>query len=133
MNKKLCWETGKDYMITPVSKVKYLRFLNNVNPLINSSDSALSALTITNSNKGTSYALDKYSLDQIAPNLIINESEADDELESVRVEHWKYNPNLFSKDGIIDVFSLYAIYQEDNEPRVEIELEQLIEAALCGD
>ncbi|WP_459844328.1 hypothetical protein [Fusibacter bizertensis] len=120
-------------MITPVSKVKYLRFLNNVNPLINSSDSALSALTITNSNKGTSYALDKYSLDQIAPNLIINESEADDELESVRVEHWKYNPNLFSKDGIIDVFSLYAIYQEDNEPRVEIELEQLIEAALCGD
>lgn len=133
MNKKFCWEAGKKYMITPVSKVKYLKFLNDVNLQISSSDSALSALTMMNGGKVISYALDKYSFDQIEPTLIIKESDAEDDLEAIRVERWKYNPNLFSQNGIIDVFSLYAIYQEDNDPRVEIELEQLIEEALCED
>ncbi|WP_207736364.1 helix-turn-helix domain-containing protein [Fusibacter ferrireducens] len=133
MNKKFCWEAGKKYMIPPISKVKYLKHSNNVNHQISSSDLALSALTMMSSEKVISYALDKYSFDQIEPTLIIKESDVEDDMEAVRVERWKYNPNLFSKDGIIDVFSLYAIYQEDNDPRVEIELEQLIEEALCED
>lgn len=133
MNRKLCWEVGKNYMINPISKVKYLKFLNNEINLICSSDSALSALTMLNSGRDISYALDKLRFDKIEPTLIIKESDVDEELECIRVERWKYDPHLFSKQGNIDIFSLYAIYQEDNDPRIEIELENLIEEAICED
>lgn len=133
INKKLCWEAGKKYMISPVSKVKYLKCISDEIDHIHSSDSALSELTMMNSGRVLSYALDKSRFDQIEPNIIIKDSDIDDDMEFVKVERWKYDPKLFSKDGNIDIFSLYAIYKDVNDPRVEIELEELIEEALCED
>lgn len=132
-NKRICWEAGKNYMISPIGKVVYLKKLNNEINSICSSDSALAAMTMINHNRHTYIALGKHQFDQIDSAIAIKETEIDDDLEYVRVERWKYNPKLFSKDGNIDVFSLYAIYSEANDPRIEIELEELIEEALCED
>ncbi len=133
ISKKNFWEVGKNYMISPISKVMYLKNLDDVINVIYSSDSALAALTMMNYNKHTNCALDKHQFDQINPAVIIKESEVDYDLEYVRLERWKYNPNLFSKEGNVDIFSLYAIYSEINDPRIEIELEELIGEVLCED
>lgn len=131
--KKTFWDTGKNYMISPISKVMYLKNQDDEINALYSSDSALAALTMMNYSKHTSFALDKQVFDQIDYAIAIEESEVYDDLEYIRVERWKYNPLLFSKDKNVDVFSLYAIYSEANDPRIEIELEELIEEALCED
>lgn len=131
--KKTFWDTGKNYMISPIGKVMYLKNRDDEINAIYSSDSALAALTMMNYNKHTNVALDKHAFDQIDYAVTIEESEVNDDMEYLRVERWKYNPNLFSKGKYVDVFSLYAIYAEANDPRIEIELEELIEEALCED
>jgi hypothetical protein len=50
-----------------------------------------------------------------------------------RIEVWKYDPGLFAKKGVVDIFSLYAEYAEENDPRVGIEFEQLLKEELCRD
>ena len=49
---------------------------------------------------------------------------------SVVVEVWKINPALTAKDGIVDPFSLALSYKGDDDPRVGIELSNLIEKSL---
>lgn len=133
IEKKKFWEVGKAYMVSPISKAMYLKNLSVDMNAVCSSDSALAALTMMSHSKYKTFALDKHQFDLIDPAIMISESEVDEDLEYLRVERWKYNPFLFCKEGNIDAFSLYAIYSKTNEPRIEIELEALIEEMLCED
>lgn len=52
---------------------------------------------------------------------------------AVSVEIWKINPALTSNDGIVDPFSLALSYKEDDDPRVEAELNSIINSSLSED
>ena len=49
------------------------------------------------------------------------------------LEIWKYDPALFSKEEIVDLFSLFASLQNVDEPRQEIKMSALLEEILCGE
>jgi len=46
---------------------------------------------------------------------------------SSELEIWNYNPELFSKDGIVDPFSLYLRLEADGDERIESALENMME------
>ncbi len=46
---------------------------------------------------------------------------------SFELEIWHYNPNLFSRNGSIDPYSLYLSLQEIEDERIEVALEELME------
>jgi hypothetical protein len=50
----------------------------------------------------------------------------------IEIEIWKYDPRLFTKDGVVDTFSLYLSLRENQDERVEAELQKFIKKALNG-
>lgn len=45
----------------------------------------------------------------------------------IELEIWHYNPNLFAKDGLVDLFSLYLSLKESKNERIEAALEKIME------
>lgn len=42
------------------------------------------------------------------------------------IEQWKYDPRILATDGFIDRLSLYLIFKDDPDDRIQIELEQMM-------
>lgn len=47
---------------------------------------------------------------------------------AVGVEVWSYGPRLFAKEGICDPFSLYLSLKDDQDERVQMALDEMMEA-----
>lgn len=87
--------------------------------------SALAETTMINSRSLPIYAIDvkEYRQVNIPKGFQLSSiDEADFELEI-----WNYNPQLFSKDGRVDPFSLYLSLRETTDERIETALEELME------
>ena len=39
---------------------------------------------------------------------------------------WKYNPKMLSTEGVVDKLSLYLSLKDNDDERIQIELERLI-------
>ena len=76
------------------------------------------------------YAVSAESLKDIDKNKFLNEYDIFDYNYSV-VEKFKYNPALLSNSNYIDIISLYAQFKDENDERVQMELEDLLEEILC--
>lgn len=46
---------------------------------------------------------------------------------SLALEIWSYNPELFAKNGFVDIFSLYLSLEVEGDERVESALEEMME------
>lgn len=132
IEKKELWDKGKSFLVSPISRMFVLKALPNNLKTNLSGESALSKLTMINGSDISVYAISKKNFEDIDKSLIINEEDLDDEM-YYKLEVWKYDPSIFAKNGIVDPFSLYAIYSESNDERIEIEIEELIEEVLCED
>ena len=42
------------------------------------------------------------------------------------LEVWKYNPKTLAKDGFVDPLSLYMIFRDSEDERIEMECEKLL-------
>ena len=58
---------------------------------------------------------------------IVDEPEWEDSDKICRVELWKYNPSQLSKNALVDELSLYCSLKDTKDPRVEGELEKMLE------
>jgi len=126
------WEKGKNYLISPMQKRIYLsRKPQNVK-LYLTEDSALAKYTMINEPDVVSYAIDKKNLDKIDKRDLLTDYQLDG-VQYLTIEVWRYQPGLFAKTNTVDLFSLYAEYMDQDDPRVEIEFEELMEEALCED
>lgn len=90
---------------------------------VKASDSALSKISMLNSPNQETYAV--YARDKR-----IKELELNPEVGTTTIEVWKINPSLSSSNGITDVFSLALSYRGDDDPRINKELNKLIEESL---
>lgn len=123
------WEKGKIHLINPIQKILYLKELQRDIDFYYSNETALSKLSMINHPLDETFAMDKRSISKIDKNLLLINESFDRNL-SYKVEVWKYNPGLFVKNGIVDICSLFAELMEVDDPRIEIELDRLIEATL---
>jgi hypothetical protein len=53
-----------------------------------------------------------------------------DEPGTCAVQVWRYDPTLFAKKGMVDVFSLYLSLKDETDERVELALKEALEAQL---
>lgn len=111
-NLRNIWEKAQPYLINPIKKVVYLP--NEIN------EGEIGGIS----------ALSHYSM--LAPENIPTrvfmkfESKAASEYEDVqRIEIWKYPP-IYKEEGCVDQLSLFLSLKEDKDPRVEKELETMI-------
>lgn len=126
------WGLGKSFLISPVQKIEYIKEIPSGVDLFFSYDSGLSKLSMLSDSKYVTYAVSKKEFNKISRKLVLKDYELDS-MNYVRIEVWKYDPSLFSHIDIVDIFSLYAAYMRENDPRVDKELEELIRMELCED
>lgn len=132
IEKRLYWEKGLSRLITPVMRKVYTRRLPTGLKWYISGESALAQLSMLNEPPHPVYAIYKKNLPIVNEEDILLMDELDD-VDYQILEIWKYDPAMFSKKEIVDLFSLFASLQKVDEPRQEIEMNTLLEEILCGE
>ena len=115
------WNAIEPMLVNPVERVVYTDapfeggFVSGIN--------ALSEYSMINSDKESIFAIGKdyYRLEQKRTNK---------EFGSTRLEVWKYKPSLLTKNSIVDKLSLYLSLRENEDERIQIELENMINEML---
>jgi hypothetical protein len=116
------WEKSQPFFSSPVKKTVYAERLLR-NPFYISGISALSHYSFLNPDEQETVAI--WEKDFNPGN---NQySDWDDFDFKYKIEIWKYSPTMGSwQDEYVDKLSLYLSLKDDNDPRVENELETLI-------
>ena len=130
INRKELWEKGKQFLFNPVEKKYYCRLEDNKQDLFISNEYALSILgnEIVEPSIKT-YAVSNEQLKNINEKDFLNKYDlyTDDYM---ILEQFKYNPAFVSKSDTIDIISLYAQLKDDDDQRIQIALEELMEEKL---
>lgn len=122
---KALYEKAKPYMINPVQKLIIIseNDLHKDFPL--SGESALAKCTMLNPPKTPVYAVYKADVDPDKLHEIDIRWEPEEKV--IQLELWKYDPNLFAKDGIVDPVSLSMYFEGTADERIEGSLEDYLE------
>ncbi|MDD3299720.1 MAG: hypothetical protein PHV91_02650 [Bacteroidales bacterium] len=115
-DKQSVWGMSVKYLINPVYKKVYTD--QKLNYLL-SGINALSHYTMINDENTEYYAISKEQFKQININ-------TDKQYGNNVVEVWKYDPAPLSVNGFVDKLSLYALFKDEQDERIQIELDQLI-------
>ena len=115
-------------MQSPVKKPVWVFDFNPTQDSIISSYNALAEYSTLSKEDQNVYAIDQNSyLRKVKEQAIIENiyQEGDQ-----RLEVWNYDPALLAKDEYVDPFSLYLIFQDNPDERVQIALEDMMENVL---
>lgn len=118
------YEKAKGFLINPVQKTMYVQ-MNHTEGLSLAGESALSRQTMLGSPKQETYAA--YKGDKSLGELKEVDPQWQEESEICRIELWKYDPALFSKNGEVDPVSLAMSLQDNEDERVQGELQKYLE------
>lgn len=125
---KAYYELGKPYLINPVSEVITIEAKIISDNIPYAGESALSKRSMLSSPAIPVFAVSKN--DPLLADLKeIDEKWADGD-SLFRMELWKYDPTLFSRDGIIDPASMAVSMEAVQDERVQGELEEFMEGIL---
>lgn len=122
--RKSIWEQAYPLMINPVEKILYtdnVKLAANIG--VKASDTALSEISMLAGPQQDVYAV--YARDPRLNELDLNPNDG-----TLAIEIWKINPILTAKNGIADPFSLALTYKEEDDPRVNNELEKVLSESL---
>ena len=119
------YEAAKAYLINPVQKRLFIKAGEKMDSWILSGESALGMKTMLNVPSYPCYAISKDSDGIDTFESVDIKWQADDAY--AEVELWKYDPDLFSSDGVVDPISLIMSMQENVDERVEGALEEYLE------
>ncbi|MCC8071397.1 MAG: hypothetical protein LIO90_06315 [Bacteroidales bacterium] len=124
------WQQAKERLSSPVMKIVFVDADLPLDGATMSYDSALSRLTfITEPSVETIAIIKGCDLAKIA----LKQGGSSEYPGSKRVQIWKYNPLLLAHNGCVDPLSLALQYGDDDDSRVQEELNKLINKTLCKD
>ena len=127
IDKKELWKKGKQYLFNPVEKTFYSNSIILSEDLLYSGETALSNLETNLSEPNVKYlAASSEKIKNINRNIFVNKYEIDTENYTV-IEQFKYDPIILSKTKYIDIISLYAQFKDNEDERIQIALEELME------
>jgi hypothetical protein len=104
--RRTLWQTALPFMRNPVRETVRIRKSMLVSP------------------KEQVYALGRRSWKRIAGKV---ETIPVEDKGTCRVQLWRYDPALFSKEGKVDTFSLYLSMRNEEDERIESALEEMME------
>lgn len=126
IDSKESFNVASSVLSSPVSDVIYVRKTDDVIRLPKASDFALSEISMLNPPEIAVYACFKKSriVDKFE---IVDEPGWEKPSEICKVEMWNYDPVKLCENGIVDKLSLYASLKDTKDPRVQGELENVLE------
>jgi hypothetical protein len=128
INKKELWEKALPVLTSPVKKAVFVNDLIPDQYLFKSNISAMSYYTDISNNSKSYFAIYHNDFKELYKSGVIKMfSEYDG---TNYIELWKYNPKILTKDSFVDPLSLFLIFKNSNDQRIEIELEKLISKIL---
>lgn len=116
-DKKALWEMAVRYLSNPIEKTVHTD--TTIENGMESGVNALSAYSMINEENHHHYALAKETYKTL--NLPADERYGDN-----IIEIWRYDPKLLSKTTTVDKLSLYLTLKENEDERIQIELENMI-------
>ena len=130
INKESYWTKGKEYLVSPIQKSVFLKTLPVGIDYFISNVSALSELSMMNTPQNITYAISKESAKKMDKSILYSEKDEHYGTKTKTMftfEIWSYDPKLFARNKRIDIGSIYAELKNLDDPRIEIELETLLE------
>lgn len=110
------WEAALPFLRSPVEKVLYTD--ENIDAMLGGIN-ALSVYTMINEESSQTFVIYKNEWKALKVN-------ADKEFGIKRIEIWRYDPHLLSVEKTVDKLSLYLSLRDNEDERVQIELDNLI-------
>lgn len=123
--KKELYEQAKELLNSPIVNIGFIDKGNLTKQMLLAGVSALAEKTMLNGDMLTDYAVDKKECDlkELKKELI-------DPYKQVRVEVWKYSPQLFAEDGIVDIISLALSFKDEKDKRIEEAVNDMLDRCL---
>lgn len=123
---KTLWDLAHRYMISPVRRRVWVLGDLDTSGFIKAGISALAEYTMLADDKNPTYAMsaEQYTLMKQREKCIeIPHSEPG----CIRIEEWKYSPELLSRHNIVDKLSLFLSLKDEKDTRTLGEIEKLME------
>lgn len=114
---------AKPFLINPIQEILFVESNNTIKELPLAGESALannSMLAEPNVISFAQYRKNKKDIKSV-------DEKWSDNKGFFRLEIWKYDPILFMKNGCVDPISLYLSFENNNDERIENELNQMME------
>lgn len=111
------WDKALPLLVSPIEKVYYTDAL--LEGQMMSGMNALASYTMLNEENKQCLAMPKK--DFKALNVAVDKQFGQNE-----IQVWKYNPQILSSTGVVDKLSLYLSLKDNEDERIQIELERLI-------
>lgn len=121
---KELWLECIKHLKSPVKSVVYTDDIVPFDKAKQAHINALAHYTMIAEDKGMQYAMTFEKLKSLG-------IKTDAKFGEHRVEIWKYNPDILSCGDYVDRLSLFLSLKDNNDDRIQIELEQLINSIKC--
>lgn len=122
---KEMYALAKHLLINPVQQEIYVDESSITSRMLKSGETALGEQTMLNPPKIKELAIYKNS-EEIKNIVQIDEKwETSDRI--VKIQLWKYNPNIFSNNEYVDPISLLCSFEENVDERIDIQIEEFLE------
>ena len=124
-SRKEYYENAKVYLINPVQKVITIMRQEAVFESFDAGETALSQLSELNPPRIEECAI--YKGEEVIDQLEIVDVRYEDWDECLNVQLWKYNPSYFARGGRVDPVSLACTFKGNEDERIEMCIEELLE------
>ena len=112
------WDKALPILVSPVEQVYY-------------TDAALGGQMMSGINALASYTMlneeNKQCFSMMKKDFKALDVMADKQFGQNEIQIWKYNPQMLSSTGVVDKLSLYLSLKDNEDERIQIELERLID------
>ena len=124
-SRKEYYENAKTYLINPVQKE--LTILRNEASFesFTAGETALSYKSELNPPRIEECAI--YKGEEVVNQLEVVDARSEDPDDCLKVQLWKYNPSYFTREGCVDTVSLACTFKGDEDERIEMSIEKLLE------
>ena len=120
------YQIGKVFLINPIMKKLYIDNTRFLDGYFYSGLDGLSRISMLNSSNNQTVAISKENARKINASFCKNHDEII-EKNLVEVEIWKYDPQIISKEKVVDILSLKMSLEGLMDDRVDIELDKVLE------
>lgn len=124
--RKEYYENAKKYLINPVQKVITILKQEATFELFSAGETALSQVSELNPPRLEEGAI--YKGEEVVDQLEVIDARCEDLNNCLNIQLWKYNPSYFAKEGRVDPVSLACTFKGNEDERIEMSMEELLEA-----
>lgn len=119
------FELAKPYLINPVKKTLMVKAYDGMTSIPVAGETALASYSMLQEPAILTKAISKDS--EIISSLEETDEKWDPDSACIRLQIWKYDPALFSQNGVVDRVSLAMSFEDNSDERIEEALEVCME------